>query len=40
MKYYFQEIFIQKEIYAEDYVTAMWKMLQQKPDDYVISTGK
>jgi len=27
--------------YAEDYVEAMWKMLQtKKPDDYVISTGK
>ena len=27
--------------YAEDYVEAMWRMLQQKePDDYVISTGK
>ncbi len=27
--------------YAEEYVTAMWKMLQQKkPDDYVIATGK
>ena len=27
--------------HAEDYVFAMWKMLQQKkPDDYVISTGK
>jgi len=27
--------------YAEDYVEAMWKMLQQKkPDDYVIATGK
>lgn len=27
--------------HAEDYVIAMWKMLQQKkPDDYVISTGK
>lgn len=26
--------------YAEDYVTAMWSMLQQeKPDDYVIATG-
>ena len=26
---------------AEDYVVSMWKMLQQnKPDDYVISTGK
>ena len=27
--------------YADDYVTAMWLMLQQKdPDDYVIATGK
>ncbi len=27
--------------YAEDYVEAMWKMLQyKKPDDYVIATGK
>ena len=27
--------------FAEDYVKAMWKMLQQKvPEDYVISTGK
>ncbi len=27
--------------YAPEYVEAMWKMLQQdKPDDYVISTGK
>ena len=27
--------------HAEDYVEAMWKMLQQKkPDDYVIATGK
>ena len=27
--------------YAEDYVHAMWSMLQQeKPDDYVIATGK
>ena len=27
--------------YADDYVEAMWRMLQQKkPDDYVISTGK
>lgn len=27
--------------HAKDYVTAMWKMLQQKePKDYVISTGK
>ena len=27
--------------YAEDYVEAMWKMLQQKkPDDYVISTNE
>jgi len=27
--------------YAEDYVEAMWKMLQSnKPDDYVIATGK
>ena len=27
--------------HAEDYVVAMWKMLQQKkPDDYVIGTGK
>ena len=27
--------------YAPDYVEAMWRMLQQeKPDDYVISTGK
>lgn len=27
--------------YAEDYVEAMWLMLQQKqPDDYVIATGK
>ena len=27
--------------YAEDYVEAMWKMLQQdEPDDYVICTGK
>ena len=27
--------------YAEDYVLAMWMMLQQeKPDDYVIATGK
>ncbi len=27
--------------HAEDYVEAMWKMLQKnKPDDYVISTGK
>ena len=27
--------------HAEDYVLAIWKMLQQKkPDDYVISTGK
>ena len=27
--------------HAEDYVEAMWKMLQQKkPDDYVIGTGK
>ncbi len=27
--------------HAEDFVEAMWKMLQQKkPDDYVISTGK
>jgi GDPmannose 4,6-dehydratase len=27
--------------YAEDYVRAMWLMLQQEtPDDYVISTGK
>jgi GDPmannose 4,6-dehydratase len=26
--------------YAKEYVTAMWKMLQQKkPDDYIISTG-
>jgi len=26
---------------AEDYVVSMWKMIQQnKPDDYVISTGK
>ena len=26
---------------AEDYIVSMWKMLQQnKPDDYVISTGK
>ena len=27
--------------HAEDYVEAMWKMLQKKkPDDYVIATGK
>ncbi|ARJ49536.1 GDP-mannose 4,6-dehydratase [Candidatus Pelagibacter sp. RS40] len=27
--------------YADDYVEAMWKMLQsKKPDDYVIATGK
>jgi GDPmannose 4,6-dehydratase len=27
--------------YAKDYVDAMWRMLQQeKPDDYVIATGK
>ena len=27
--------------HAEDYVEAMWKMMQQKtPDDYVIATGK
>ncbi|HET7746328.1 MAG TPA: GDP-mannose 4,6-dehydratase, partial [Vicinamibacteria bacterium] len=27
--------------YAEDYVEAMWRMLQQeKPDDYVIATGE
>ena len=27
--------------YAKDYVEAMWKMLQQnKPDDFVIGTGK
>ena len=27
--------------YSSDYVTAMWKMLQQKkPDDFVISSGK
>lgn len=27
--------------YADDYVKAMWQMLQQdKPDDYVIATGK
>ena len=27
--------------YAEDYVEAMWKMMQKnKPDDYVIGTGK
>ena len=27
--------------HAQDYVEAMWKMLQQKkPDDYVIATGK
>ena len=27
--------------YAEDYVEAMWKMLQlKKPDDYVIATGR
>jgi len=27
--------------HAEDYVLAMWKMLQQKkPDDFVIATGK
>ena len=25
--------------HAKDYVVAMWKMLQQKPDDYVIATG-
>ena len=23
-----------------DYVEAMWKILQQKPEDYVIATGK
>ena len=27
--------------HAKDYVTAMWRMLQQEnPDDYVIATGK
>ena len=27
--------------HAEDYVVAMWKMLQtNKPDDFVICTGK
>ena len=26
--------------HAKDYCYAMWKMLQQKPDDYVIATGK
>ena len=26
--------------HAQDYVVAMWLMLQRKPDDYVISTGK
>jgi len=27
--------------HAKDYVEAMWKILQQeKPDDYVVSTGK
>ena len=26
--------------HAEDYVEAMWLMLNQKPDDYVISTGQ
>ena len=27
--------------YAKDYVECMWLMLQQdKPDDYVIATGK
>ena len=26
--------------HAKDYVLAMWLMLQKKPDDYVISTGK
>ena len=27
--------------HAEDYVEAMWKMMQKnKPDDYVIATGK
>ena len=26
--------------YAGDYVEAMYLMLQQKPDDYVVATGK
>ena len=26
--------------YAPEYVEGMWKMLQQKPDDYVFATGK
>ena len=26
--------------HARDYVEAQWLILQQKPDDFVISTGK
>ena len=26
--------------HAKDYIVAQWKILQQKPDDFVIATGK
>ena len=41
-KFYLGNIYAKRDWgHAEDYVYAMWKMLQQKkPDDYVISTNK
>ena len=41
MKTYLGNIYSKRDWgHARDYVEAMWKILQQKPDDFVIATGK